>query len=129
VVSSVPIHVGLLDAVPGSNVAAITAPSILPAAGRAELLGLLSVLGGGIAVMRKTFLINNARGVGFGLGTRGGQRIYPGNPLSGAGLSAADVQHIGGVIRNNFVFASIPYFDTGIGLEQAWNVGVYHNTV
>ena len=74
-------------------------------------------------------LINNARGVGFGLGSSGGQRVYPDNPLAGSGLAPADVQHIGGIIRNNFVYANIPQFDTGIGLEQAWNVSVYHNTV
>ena len=79
--------------------------------------------------VERNWLINNARGIGFGLGGRGGQRIYPDNPLSGSGLSPRDVQHIGGVIRNNVVFANTPYFDTGIGLEQAWNVSVYHNTV
>ena len=79
--------------------------------------------------VERNWLVNNARGIGFGLGTRGGQRIYPDNPLSGTGLSATDVQHIGGVIRNNFVFGNTPYFDTGIGLEQAWNVSVFHNTV
>jgi hypothetical protein len=63
------------------------------------------------------------------LGSSGGQRVYPDNPLAGSGLSPTDVQHIGGIIRNNFVFANISQFDTGIGLEQAWNVSVYHNTV
>lgn len=79
--------------------------------------------------VERNYLINNARGIGFGLGTNGGQRIYPDDPLSGSGLSPANVQHIGGLIQNNSVFASIAQFDTGIGLEQAWNVSVYHNTV
>jgi len=81
------------------------------------------------SIVERNILINNARGIGFGLGAAGGDRIYPDNPLAGSGLSPADVGHIGGTIRNNFVFANIPQFDTGIGLEQAWNVNVYHNTV
>jgi len=79
--------------------------------------------------VERNILINNARGIGFGLGSTGGERTYPDNPLAGSGLSAANVGHIGGTIKNNFVFANIPQCDTGIGLEQAWNVGVYHNTV
>lgn len=79
--------------------------------------------------VERNTILNNARGIGFGLGTSGGQRIYPDDPLSGTGLSPNDVQHIGGVIRNNFVFANFSGFDTGIGLEQAWGVDIYHNTV
>jgi hypothetical protein len=79
--------------------------------------------------VERNHLINNARGIGFGLGASGGQRIYPDNPLNGTGLSPDDVQHIGGVIQNNFVAANISQFDTGIGLEQAWNVSIYHNTI
>jgi len=74
-------------------------------------------------------LINNARDIGFGLGSTGGQRVYDDNPLAGSGLTPADVQHIGGTIRNNFIFANISQHDTGIGLEQAWNVNVFHNTI
>ena len=80
-------------------------------------------------MVERNTLINNARGIGFGLGSSGGQRIYPDNPLAGTGLSPDDVQHIGGVIRNNFILANISGFDTGIGLEQAWDVSIYHNTV
>ena len=54
---------------------------------------------------------------------------YSDNPLSGSGYTESQVNHIGGTIRNNFVFASISQADTGIGLESAWNVNVYHNTV
>ena len=80
-------------------------------------------------MVERNTILNNARGIGFGLGTNGGQRIYPDNPLAGTGLSADEVQHIGGVIRNNFIFANTFEFDTGIGLEQAWGVDIYHNTV
>ena len=80
-------------------------------------------------IVERNVLINNARDIGFGLGSGGGQRVYPDNPLAGSGLTPADVQHIGGTIRNNFIFANISEHDTGIGLEQAWNVNVYHNTI
>jgi hypothetical protein len=37
--------------------------------------------------------------------------------------------HYDGVIRNNVVWATVPYFDTGIGLEAAPGARVLHNTV
>src|SRR5260370_15177145 len=80
-------------------------------------------------VVERNVLINNARGIGLGLGDVGGQRIYPDDPLAGTGLSPADVQVIGGIVRNNMIFGSIAQFDTGIGLEQVWNAEIFHNTV
>jgi hypothetical protein len=80
-------------------------------------------------VVERNILINNSRAIGFGLGSTGGQRIYPDDPFAGTGVSASAVGHIGGVIRNNFIFANISRYDTGIGLEQAWNASVYHNTI
>jgi hypothetical protein len=66
-------------------------------------------------LVERNLVVNNARGIGFGLGDRG---------------------HSNGVIRNNFVvaadprvFASSAGFDVGIGLESAGNVKVLHNTV
>ncbi|MBI2559504.1 hypothetical protein HYW20_09345 [Candidatus Woesearchaeota archaeon] len=73
-------------------------------------------------IVERNVIINNARGIGFGLGSAAGGRTY-------SGLSVANANHFGGVIRNNFVYANIAQFDTGIGLESAWNVSVYHNTV
>lgn len=85
------------------------------------------------AIVERNKVINCTRGIGFGLGeTSGGKRIYPDNPLAGTGLEGQEtyVGHIGGVIKNNLIYADIGiYYDSGIGLEQAWNVSVYHNTI
>jgi uncharacterized SAM-binding protein YcdF (DUF218 family) len=82
-------------------------------------------------IVERNVLINNARGVGFGLGATlpATVRIYPDDPLHGTGLSPTVVGHIGGVIRNNFIYADTRRFDTAIGLEQAWNASVLHNTI
>jgi hypothetical protein len=85
-------------------------------------------------VARNT-LRDNARGIGFGLVTDGdGVRTYPDNPCPGAGGSYVD--HYGGIIRNNFVFASdtdlftsASGFDCGICLANACGAWVVHNTV
>ncbi|MGQ0548931.1 MAG: hypothetical protein ACT4PY_04605 [Armatimonadota bacterium] len=77
-------------------------------------------------------LKNNARGIGFGLGESFAGRTYGDDPCPGSGTYG----HFNGVILNNFVFAndtrlfgSQAGFDTGIGLEQACNAQVLHNTV
>ena len=66
-------------------------------------------------LVERNLVVNNARGIGFGLGDRG---------------------HSNGLIRNNFVvgtdprlFASTAGLDVGIGLESSGNVKVLHNTV
>ena len=59
-------------------------------------------------ILRNT-IINCARGIGFGLGRKRG--------------------HLDGVIRNNYIYANIKWYDTGIGLESAAPVLVEHNTV
>ncbi|QFR38967.1 hypothetical protein A9Q91_01905 [Candidatus Gracilibacteria bacterium 28_42_T64] len=77
-------------------------------------------------------MINNARGIGFGLGATPttGIRYYADQPLLGTSLTEADVQHIGGVIQNNIVYGDNgSYFDTGIGVEKAHNPKIYNNTV
>jgi hypothetical protein len=83
-------------------------------------------------VVERNTLIDNARGVGLGLGQSGNWRVYDDNPCPGADY----VGHFGGVIRNNFVFASRDAlfssessFDCGICLEQACGTQVLHNTV
>jgi hypothetical protein len=59
-----------------------------------------------------------------------GSRTYPDNPLQGSGLTPSQVDHVGGTIRNNIIYANIgTLYDTGIGLESAYNVSVYHNTI
>lgn len=72
-------------------------------------------------------IINCARGIGFGLGANGNgnYRTYPDNRYSGVGY----IGHYDGVIRNNFIMATIPGFDSGITLDQARGTLVVHNTV
>lgn len=86
-------------------------------------------------LVERNVLFNNARGVGFGLAeARDGVRTYPDNPCPSAG--DAYVDHYGGIVRNNFVFAndsalfaSEDGFDSGISLWQACGARVLHNTV
>jgi hypothetical protein len=83
-------------------------------------------------VVERNVLRNNARGVGFGMDEDGtGVRTYPDNPCPGG-----YVDHYGGIIRNNFIFAndsglfaSPDGFDSGISLWQACGAWVVHNTV
>lgn len=56
-------------------------------------------------LVERNMLIENARGIGFGLGGSG---------------------HVGGIIRNNMVHV---IQDVGIGLESSLNTQVYNNTV
>ncbi|MCP4538236.1 MAG: DNRLRE domain-containing protein [Chloroflexi bacterium] len=78
---------------------------------------------------------NNARGIGFGLASSGdGIRTYSDNPCPGA--EGGYIDHYGGIIRNNFVFAnntglfaSQYGFDCGICLWQACGAQAVHNTV
>jgi hypothetical protein len=80
-------------------------------------------------------LRNNARGIGFGLASDGdGIRTYPDAPCPSA--EGGYVDHYGGIIRNNFVFASDDAlfaseygFDCGICLWNACGAWAGHNTV
>jgi len=86
-------------------------------------------------LVERNELHNNARGIGFGLATSGtGIRTYPDNPCPAA--SGGYVDHYGGIIRNNMVFASESElfsseygFDCGICLWNACDIQVLHNTV
>ena len=85
-------------------------------------------------LVERNVLRNNARGVGFGLVTSGEARTYPDNPCPSA--EGGYVDHYGGIIRNNFIFAndsalltSPDGFDCGICLWQACEAQVFHNTV
>lgn len=76
----------------------------------------------------------NARGIGFGLAESGTARTYADNPCPTA--NGGYVDHYGGIIRNNFVFASdtglfaSEYgFDCGICLWQACGAQIFNNTV
>ena len=85
-------------------------------------------------IVERNVLVNNARGVGFGLVTSGDARTYDDDPCPEAG--AAYVDHYGGVVRNNFVFAdraelfsSGAGYDCGICLWSACAARVFHNTL
>jgi hypothetical protein len=85
-------------------------------------------------VVERNRLTDNARGVGFGLVTWAEGRVYPDQPCPAAGEGYVD--HYGGVVRNNFVFAgrgalfgSDDGFDCGICLWNACGAQVLHNTV
>ncbi len=85
-------------------------------------------------LVERNVLRENARGIGFGLVTSGEARTYADNPCPAAGGGYVD--HYGGIIRNNFIFASesdlfaSEYgFDCGICLWQACGAQVFNNTV
>jgi len=78
-------------------------------------------------LVERNRIFDCARGIGFGLGPDGPERQYGDSPLAGV---SGPVGHLGGMIRNNMVWSSLARsFDTGIGLEQAYGVKVYHNTI
>lgn len=78
-------------------------------------------------LVERNVIINCARGIGFGLQSKGGHRSYSDNPIKGVD---GPVGHIGGIIRKNIIFGNIgKFFDSGIGLEQAWNVTIHDNIV
>ena len=84
-------------------------------------------------VVERNVLVDNARGIGFGLMQDGSGRTYDDDPCPGA---TGYVGHFDGIIRNNFVFvsrdalfASQYGFDCGICLWQACGAKALHNTV
>lgn len=85
-------------------------------------------------IVERNWLINNARGIGFGLREIGSGRTYDADdPCPDA---TGYVGHFDGIIRNNFIFADRDELfasqygtDGGIALAQACGVQVLHNTV
>jgi hypothetical protein len=79
------------------------------------------------SIVERNIIRECARGIGLGLGEGTDGRVYSDAPCGGA----TKVGHYGGIVRNNFIFASDPAvaFDTGIGLEEACGAKVVHNTV
>jgi hypothetical protein len=79
------------------------------------------------SIVERNVIRECARGIGLGLGEGTDGRTYDDMPCGGA----TKVGHYGGIVRNNFIFASNPAvsFDTGIGLEEACGAKVVHNTV
>jgi hypothetical protein len=76
-------------------------------------------------IVENNTITNCARGVGFGLVDTGTTRVYADDPYPGVGF----IGHYDGVIRNNTIFASIAFYDTGIELDQARGAHVHHNTI
>ena len=84
-------------------------------------------------LVERNIFVDNARGVGFGLRQDGSGRTYNDDPCPDA---TGYVGHFGGIVRNNFFFASdVDLFasdygvDTGVALWQACGAAVYHNTL
>ncbi|MBI5302270.1 MAG: hypothetical protein HY868_09040 [Chloroflexi bacterium] len=84
-------------------------------------------------VVERNVLVNNARGVGFGLVESGTGRTYGDNPCPTA---VGYVDHYGGIARNNSVFANRAElfaseygFDCGICVWQTCGAKILHNTV
>ncbi|WP_437534947.1 right-handed parallel beta-helix repeat-containing protein [Sorangium sp. So ce726] len=83
-------------------------------------------------IVERNAIRDCARGVGLGLGETTEGRTYADDPCPGA----STVGHVGGIVRNNTVFAgsaalfaSQSGFDSGIAIEQACGARVLHNTV
>ncbi len=76
-------------------------------------------------LVERNIIMDCARGIGFGMGSSGTERDYPDDPYPGVGY----IGHYDGIIRNNFIFATIDGFDSGITLEQAHGSKIVHNTV
>ncbi len=83
-------------------------------------------------VVERNVLVDNVRGIGFGMYEVPEGRVYDDEPCPGVAIAG----HYGGVIRNNAVsgsdpdlFASQHGFDVGISVNQSCDVRVLHNTV
>ncbi len=87
-------------------------------------------------VVERNTLLDNVRGIGFGLGSGSadGERVYDDAPDCGS--PDAYFGHFGGMVRNNFVAVGDPRVfdaqaraDSGIGLEAVCDTTIAHNTV
>jgi|KBSSwiStaDraftv2_1062776.scaffolds.fasta_scaffold234512_2 hypothetical protein len=76
-------------------------------------------------LVENNIIVNCARGIGYGLIESGEMRVYADNPYPGVGY----IGHFDGIVRNNFIFADVPAFDTGVELAQAQGTKVFHNTI
>ena len=74
--------------------------------------------------VENNIIVNCARGIGFGLDDEQ-TRTYPDAPYPGVD----PISHFDGIIRNNAIFADIPWYDTGVELHYAHGARVYHNTI
>jgi hypothetical protein len=84
-------------------------------------------------LVERNLLLNNARGVGFGLATSGEARTYGDDPCPGV---SGYIGHYDGIVRNNFIFAndsallsSPDGFDCGICFWSACGARALHNSI
>lgn len=76
-------------------------------------------------IVRRNVIRDCARGIGFGLNPALERRVYADNPYPDAGL----IEHIDGLVQNNFIFNQIAFYDTGIELQHVRGARIEHNTV
>ncbi|MCO4746887.1 MAG: right-handed parallel beta-helix repeat-containing protein [Proteobacteria bacterium] len=87
--------------------------------------------GGRDTVIERNTLVNNARGIGLGLGQDTVGRRYSDSPCGGAIAQSYAETAVNNLIfaDDAALFASTSGFDAGISLESACDATVLHNTV
>jgi hypothetical protein len=80
--------------------------------------------------IERNTIVNCARGIGLGLGDGTGliERPYADSPHA-ADKIGSYAGNYDGIVRNNFVYADVKAFDSGIALEQAMGAKLYNNSV
>ena len=76
-------------------------------------------------LVENNLIVNCARGIGFGLGST----PTKGRTYSDALPAWVDLQHIGGIARNNVIWSTIARYDTGIEMQRVIDAKILHNTV
>ena len=96
--------------------------------------GVIFATGSRDNVVERNQLADNARGIWFGINQDAAGRTYGDAPCPEA--SGGYVDHYGGIVRNNYVFAenvelfdSADGLDTGIAAWQACHADIVHNTL
>jgi hypothetical protein len=99
-------------------------------------LGVLFATTSKDTVVERNAFIDNARAIGFGQTDFISGRQYPVDPFDPCTQITEDIDHYGGIIRNNFIyassadlFASSTGLDSGIAAWQACGVEILHNSL
>ncbi len=77
------------------------------------------------SLIERNVIVDCARGIGLGGEVAEAGRVYDDDPYPGI----LPIGHFGGIVRNNFIVASAPQFDTGIELAQARGAKILHNSI